>query len=569
MAHAATALIGGPSHGVSRRVSLGIALAASSFLIYACTVFVLPQVREARYCCEQSNFAAGVSNVIYRARLGSLYSGVFDLFIKHFDEPLAQALEEARRPDTGLPVTPPGTWIPTTLDGNGIGYALIVTAAFRLFGLHAWAPILTMLILMAVSAAVFLCRFSGPYAGIVILYFSALTVMLFTALVWDPAWAVQIPVAGIRYFSLVSVLPMFHILLSLLDRQLPRPGSEWRDTVLLATQTLILVLAILVRGSALPLIGAIAFVGLALAWQHRRNPGRLRLLIRDFAVIGLASLGLLAGIALSVPRQYLTEGRFGTVVWQRVTESLGVNPAFPWPGVKDMFDCKKYVPQGLEAGTADSNGICIWFDYVTRHHIPVDTLGDKTFGKLYETALREAFFKIAARYPGDVLKTFIYYKPPQIVSSITQSTRFNIAGDQGKALITTGRSVIPYSPLAIAFLTLSLCLASAYFSIATISLPEFGRMAAVVLLSALFTIPSYIAAWAMPHTSADLLLCCLVSVGLAFGAAELGIRTAMRRLVAPGSNNGGCKEIGRSYADGRRSSGSRNHLSGVDTSTGR
>jgi hypothetical protein len=39
-----------------------------------------------------------------------------------------------------------------------------------------------MLILMALSSAVFLRRFSGRFAEIVILYFSTLTAMLFTPL---------------------------------------------------------------------------------------------------------------------------------------------------------------------------------------------------------------------------------------------------------------------------------------------------------------------------------------------------------------------------------------------------
>ena len=254
MALVAAGSAGETARGVSRRGSLGVAAAVLSFAIYGCLVLSLPQVRDALHCCEQSSFAAALSNIVYRARLGSMYSGVFDFFIAHFTEPLTQTLALVRTPGAGLPATPPGIWVPTTLDGNGVGYPLVATVAFRLFGLHAWAPPLTMLILMAVSAAAFLRRFYRAHAGVVVLYFSALTAMLFTPLVWDPAYAVNIAVGGIRYFSLVSVLPVFHILLTLFDRSSARPGTRRRDGALLALQTVILVLAILVRGSALALL---------------------------------------------------------------------------------------------------------------------------------------------------------------------------------------------------------------------------------------------------------------------------------------------------------------------------
>ena len=62
--------------------------------------------------------------------------------------------------------------------------------------------------------------------------------------------------------------------------------------------------------------------------------------------------------------------------------------------------------------------------------------------------MREAFFTVAARYPADVLKTFIYYKPLYIVSSIRRSMRFNLAGDQSRARDPAGPRVFPYPPLS-------------------------------------------------------------------------------------------------------------------------
>jgi hypothetical protein len=517
--------------GVSRSISFGFVLALLSFLIYASTVFVLPQVRNSRYCCEQSSVAAAISNVKYGARLGTLYSGVFSYLIERFDKPLEEALVEAQTPGIGLPPTPPGELFKTTRDGNGVGYPLVATVAFGLFGLHSWALTLLMLILMALSAAAFAWRFRGAvYRGVVALYFTTLTLMLFTPMVWDPSIEVNVPVGGIRYFSLVGILAIFHILLELMHEHPVDAGAGKRKSGLLAIQAGILVLAILVRGSALPMIGAISLVALAVFLRCRHEPVQRRVLLKNCKTMGVVSAGFLALVAVLVPPNYLTEGRFGTVIWQRVTESIGVNPAWPFPGTNEMFDCKKYASVGLEGGASDNNGVCIWFDYVAKHDIPIETISDKTFGVLYEVAMREAFFKIAARYPAEVLKTFIYYKPQMIVRSIQQSLVINVAGDQTKAVYPGGPPVVLYPPLAIALLLGSLAVALLFFSVEAIAIQDLARVAGLTLLSALFTIPAYLAAWAMPHTSGDLLFYCLFAIGLLSGTVVVYARMLMRSL---------------------------------------
>jgi hypothetical protein len=385
-----------------------------------------------------------------------------------------------------------------------------------------------MLLLMALSAAAFLWRFhSAAFAGVVTLYFTALTVMLFTRLVWDPRMQIQIAVGGLRYFSLVSVLPLFHILLTLLD---PRPSQRetaMRDAVLLALQVAIFLLTVLVRGSTLPQVAGIALVCMVLAWRHRRKTERLRALIGKLAVIGLAGVASLSMIAVAVPRDYLTEGRFGPDIWERVIISLGTSPAWPFSGVTDMFDCKEFIPQGLQPDTLDDNGHCVWFDYVLKHHIPIETAGDKVLGSSYETAMREAFFKIAARNPAEVLKTFIYYKPQGIVRSISISMSFNFGGDQSRARNRAGPPVVPYPPLAIGLLFVSLAVALRHFGIGAVSTVELSRIMGVTFLLTAFTLPTYFGAWATPPTSADLLLYCLFGLGLAAGAILVAARSAL------------------------------------------
>jgi len=518
---------------MSRWLSFGYGLVLLSFVVYVSTVFALPQVRNPRYCCEQSSIAAAISNVTYGARLGTLFSGVFDYLVDRADKPLEDALQEAKTPGIGLPASPPGELFNTTRDGNGVGYPLAATIAFGLFGLHSWALTLFMLVLMGFSAVVFLWRFPGPSsAAVVTLYFATLTVMLFTPLVWDPVIAQQIAVAGIRYFSLVTVLPFFHLILEILEQSPRHSETAKRNATLLGFQTGILVLSVLVRGSALPLVGAIVLVALVVGCRGWRHQDTRASLLGKIKVMGLVSMGFLATVVLLVPKNYVKQGRFGTVIWQRVTESLGVNPAWPFPGANEMFDCRKYVPGGLDPGTSDNNGTCIWIDYITKHGIPIETIADKTFGSTYEVALREAFFKLAARYPREVLKTFVYYKPLLIMRAIGRSLQFNFTGDQSKAMYADRFTVSPYSPLSIALLLLSLIVVLVFFSVENIRMRDLRLVAGITVLGALFAVPAYLAAWAMVHTSADLLLYCLMSAGLACGAGVVFIRSRLLRLAS-------------------------------------
>jgi hypothetical protein len=241
-------------------------------------------------------------------------------------------------------------------------------------------------------------------------------------------------------------------------------------------------------------------------------------------------------MAAAVPHEYLTERRFGTVIWHRVTVSLGLNPIWPFPGTNEMFDCKKYVPDGLQPGATDTNGGCIWKAYIIKHNIPIETVDDKSYGGLYETALREAFFEIARRYPIEVLKTFVFYKAPLIISSLSLSIHTNFRGDQKYAGNLAGHRVVPYPIVTIGLLIASLFLALA--SVITVQMPDRRSVWAATLLAAVATIPAYIMVWAVPHTPADLLFYCIFIFGMGLDALALGTRWAIRRLgIAPAAGH--------------------------------
>jgi hypothetical protein len=493
------------------RSGAGWALPAATFLIYAAIVFALPQVGDNSYPCERSSIAAAVTNVVYGARLGTVYSGVLDQSLKAINAPVEQVMRDTPGLGDDRPAPPAGPLMETTQDGNGVGYLVVAAAAFRLFGVHAWALVLAMLTLMAASGALFLWRFSA-LAGVVSLYFTALTAMLFTPLISTPNYAINIPVAGIRYFSLLTALPAFHLLLDILDIPAARRGSAAPgEYAALAAQAAILAIALLVRGSMTAIVVAIVVVGLAVAWRRR---GERRLLGCKALAIGLTVVMLLGAIVLAVPHNYMKEGRFGTVIWHRVTLSLGFDPAFPYPGVREMFPCEKYIPEGIQPGSEDRNGHCIWLAYVIEHNIPIETIGDKTYGGEYEVALREAFFKIVRQNPGRALLTFLYYKPMYIPWSIGESLGFDFS---------------KYSRMAIGLLIAALAVMLVSIIAIGPSPSQLPRLAGVTLVCAGCALPPPLAVWALPYTSADLLLFCLLLAGLAVAAITQAALRALRR----------------------------------------
>jgi len=252
--HSASVLNTGAPPSRAQRVR--ILLTLLSFLIYAANLFLLPEARDAAFAVERSSVAAAVSNAAYGAQFGTVYSEVLEQFLRHIDAPLQRDLE-----GTAESGAPRGEVMKTIHDGYGVGYVVVATIAFRLFGLHFWSLPLMMLCLMALSAIAFLWRFGDDAADIAILYFSALTAMLFTTLVWDPAISLQISIGGIRFFSLVAILPAFHLLFDIIDRPTVGPNGGGRNDFLLGAQTVILVSAVLVRGSAATMIGAIGWCG--------------------------------------------------------------------------------------------------------------------------------------------------------------------------------------------------------------------------------------------------------------------------------------------------------------------
>jgi hypothetical protein len=119
-----------------------------------------------------------------------------------------------------------------------------------------------------------------------------------------------------------------------------------------------------------------------------------------------------------------------------------------------------------------------------------------------------------------------------IISAIVRSLSLNFSGDPSRLGPPEGLQgeklpLVPYPPVTLALLLTSLAVVLFYFCTAPISAMELRRIAGVTLVSALFTLPAYIVAWAQPYYTGDLLLFLLFGLGLAAGAMLVFVRSTL------------------------------------------
>jgi hypothetical protein len=503
-----------PSWATLREISvssrLRVVVAVASFIIYASAVVALQQYRENFFYCERVGLAAGVSYDVYGAPFGQVYAEVQTQLLDA-QPPIEAVLDRVAHLDPG-PTNP----IRPENDGIGIGFMVAASWAMRLFGPYLFSLPLFTLGLMAISAATFLWRFRDDRSAVVTVTFFALTLMLCTPLVWDPGVASQIPIGGMRYFSLVAILPAFHLSLELTDGQGQPRRVRGLPVSLLVVQVVLLVLAILVRGSAASLVGPILLVGLVTVWRNRGNRNELRLLRHKAAVIGVVGAVFVGSLLVTLPSQYVQDGRVVTVFWHRAVISLGVNPAWPFGNLREIYDCRiGDIPEGVVAGVVDRNGHCIWWDYLVTHDIPIEVAMPELYGSRYEAVMRAAFFNIARHYPDEVLATFFYYKPKWFVQSMKYLT-LNLAFHSPVVNVLVIAGFVNF----LGFLVIP-----ASFSTGAMLL----RLVGLGALFGISTIPTFLVAWATPHTTADLLFYCLFCIGLGLSAVMQPLRAAVRR----------------------------------------
>jgi hypothetical protein len=147
------------------------------------------------------------------------------------------------------------------------------------------------------------------------------------------------------------MLPAFHLAVELVDLPALRLAiGRWRFFPL-AVQVVILVLAVLTRTSNTALLGAIGLIWLFSLWRNRRDRSRLWRHIGHGALIAGVAGGFCALIILLLPPNYLTEGRVTGIVWHRVFVGLGLNPAWPFGNLREVYCRFRFIADSHSNGS--------------------------------------------------------------------------------------------------------------------------------------------------------------------------------------------------------------------------
>jgi hypothetical protein len=500
-------------------------LAAASFLLYATTTIVAVHSLPASWLVERElSIPTAISNVVYGLPLGVIDSNVLAKFRDTLaadganPKSVEKAIEVAARGDI-----PRGDAVNTLIgiDGIGMGQPLFIDLAMRLFGPHLFSISYLFLLLMGLSAFSFIGRYDNGRLNFVPVHFVALTCMLLTPLLTVPLIRDQIPIGGNRFFGILGILPALHIFFEFADGAYRRDGQAWRNWVLLSVQLFILVLVLLVRSAdayllAPPICAAV--------FSARRNHDNRILRYGFYRKLGYAAiLGIAFTSALiACAPNYLKSGRIGGTIWHRAFGNFLFHPEWPFGNLRDVYDCTKYIPEGLSRRAPDRNGHCVWWAYPPNQARPVQAVIDGTYGSEYEAVLRRAYFNVIFSYPRQALELYLYYKPAFIVATLRQGLGWRLG-------------LVPSPILLLAALQAALFtwfVAAGAAKTPFIATTTLGTLA----LFFLFSVAPQLAGLTSLQTAADLIFYMYAALALVFALAVQAIWTAMWRRVESGGS---------------------------------
>jgi hypothetical protein len=388
-------------------VSLRQGLAFAAFLLYAAAAIVAVHEHPSAWALEhEGSLPAAISHAVYGTPLGEFDTNVQAAFFDLNRTGLTARSVERTVEETARGTIPHGQ---KTLanEGIGAGQPLFMGFAAALFGPHLSSFTYLFVLLMGVSTIAFIVRFHDDRLFVVPLTFAALSLMLLTPMIFDQEVLDQMPIGGNRYFGMLGVLPTLHLYFDLREQPPDPPPKTARAS---GVQVVLLMLVILARSSSAYLLGLIALGALERlrgAWSER--PRRLMFLHQARRLLVLAVVALVIMVAL-VP-DYLLYGRVFGHVWHRAFVSLAVHPDWPFGNLREVYDCTKSIPQGLNRNHADDNGMCVWWAYPSNLTKPQGELVQKVYGPEYQSVMRSALLDVIRSYPRQALELYGYYKP--------------------------------------------------------------------------------------------------------------------------------------------------------------
>jgi hypothetical protein len=491
-------------------------LAAVSFLLYATATIVAVHSLPSSWPIERElSIQTAISNVVYGLQLGLIDSNVraefHDTLAAEGANPKAveKAIEAAARGDI-----PRGDSVNTLIgiDGIGMGQPLFIDLAMRLFGPHLLSISYLFLLFMGLSALSFIGRYDDGRLNFVPVQFFALTCMLLTPLMTVPLLRDQTPIGGNRFFGILGILPALHIFFEFAGGADRQDGQARKNWVLLGVQLFILVLVLLVRSADAYLLAPPICAAVFSAYRNRDNRILRYGFYRKLGYAAILGIVFTSALLASAP-DYLRSGRIGGTIWHRAFGSFVVHPEFPFGNLRDVYDCTKYIPEGLHGGRpADRNGHCVWWAYPPNQTRPAQAVQDGTYGSEYEAVLRRAYFNVIFSYPRQALELYLYYKPALIAATLWQGLHWCL-------------DLVPLSILLLAALQAALL---AWFVAVGAAKTPFSATTTfgILALFFLFSVAPQLAGITSLPTAADLVFYMYAALALVFALAVQAISNA-------------------------------------------
>jgi hypothetical protein len=493
---------------IALRASLGFV----SFLLYAAAALIAVHEHPSSWALEHDDsLPAAISHAVYGTRIGIYDSNVRAVFFELRGTALTpQALKNAVEVASRGNIPRGGETLAN--DGIGAGQPLFMGIAAHLFGSDLSSFPILFLLLMGIATLAFIARFDDDRLLMVPLTFAALSIMLLTPLLSNQEILDGTPIGGNRFFAMLGVLPALHLYFDLREDPARESSSRaWLNGI----QVVLLVLVILTRSSSAYLLGLLA-LGVIERWRSTRaDRSRRRMFLREARRLLIVAIAAQT-IMVATVYDYLLYGRVFGNIWHRAFVSLSLHPDWPFGNLREVYDCTKYIPEGLTRRHPDPNGECVWFADPSNRNRPEGQLLEGVFGPAYEATLRSALLSVIRSYPRQAFELYFYYKPLIIWQTLQQGVDI-----EWRAFSTPILGLVALQILL--FLAFTACGALA-------GRPEAARRLAVIPILFVLSLPSQILAWSGLQTGIDVVfyMYCLAAAALAF-IVQAMVRTIARR----------------------------------------
>jgi len=411
----------------SLRQIVFVAIALASYVLYGAAVRALHQ--ESQWDNERDSMAVAVSHLAYGAPLGAVANNVERYFMQQSPvdsagRPLQRPRIFAYGPQEALVATaggsmPSGGFRMYAMDGSGAGLPMFYTIAMGVFGAHVSSLVAFYLIAVGISVFAFAWRYRDERLFVVVLYFLIMSVTLLTPLCWSEFNVNTAPIGGYRLCTLVAILPALHLYFEIVEPS-DHAGRKLEISNLLAlfVQGALFFAIFLERSSAGYLLIVLMLVSVVRLYR-----GEIKGTPRSALGYKLTSWGApliiwVAIVVVAMP-QYVKEGRVFGIFWHRALVSLSFHPQWPFGDMRQVYDCTKFIPTGLDHRTNDRNGHCVWFADPSNATRDINSVVRELYGGAYEAAMRRAYFYVLFHYPKQFFEVHAYVKSAMIWDALT------------------------------------------------------------------------------------------------------------------------------------------------------